>query len=472
MALEIYDIYNAMGLTQENGTQTLINAIRNSSDLKGITQVYDGSVEGLKQFGVALERSTTVQNSFVHALVDRIGKVVVTKAQIKNPLAQFKKGRMDEGRSVEEIFTDLIKAKSFNPEDAQNTLFKRSIPNVRVLFHDNWRKERYDNTIERTTLKQAFTSLQAFEDFIVSTYDAMYNSNEVDEYLWSKALIESYVANAHATFVEVPHVTDAKSASEFVKKTRATATKMQLVQGSRAYNSAGVHTTTPKNRTWIMIDADLDATLDVDVLARAFQMSKTDIEQKKLVVEGFSVTGLEAVMFDEDIFKIYDKEFLMNSVENPKGLYWNTFLHVHQLFSMSKFNNFVAFMSSDIPTITKLNVTPVADYIKLNQAKTLDGFVEFKKGSSKSDVEFTTTITDTNNQTVSGVTAEVVQGNTDSNFTVVVKVSNKALTDQTIQVNVTATEIVGTIEVEGEEELQKQSKTSTALLTVVPEVVA
>ena len=57
-------------------------------------------------------------------------------------------------------------------------------------------------------------------------------------------------------------------------------------------------------------------------------------------------------------------------------------------------------------------------------------------------------------------------------FTVVVKVSNKALTDQTIQVNVTATELVGTIKVEGEEELQKQSKTSTALLTVVPEVVA
>lgn len=472
MALEIYDIYNAMGLTEDNGTQTLINAIRNSSDLKGITQVYDGSVEGLKQFGVALERSTTVQNSFVHALVDRIGKVVVTKAQIKNPLARFKKGRMEQGRSVEEIFTDLIKAKSFNPEDAQNTLFKRSIPNVRVLFHDNWRKELYENTIERTTLHQAFTSIQAFEDFIVSTYDAMYNSNEVDEYLWSKALIESYVANAHATFVSVPHVTDATSASEFVKKTRATATKMQLVQGSRAYNAAGVHTTTPKNRTWIMIDADLDATLDVDVLARAFQMSKTDIEQKKLVVEGFSVTGLEAVMFDEDIFKIYDKEFLMNSVENQKGLYWNTFLHVHQLFSMSKFNNFVAFMSDNIPTITKLNVTPVADYIQLTKTKTLDGFVEFKKGASKSDVEFTTTVTDTNNQPVTGVTATVIQSGTDSNFTVTVNVTNKALTDQTIQVNVTATELVGTIKVEGEEELQKQSKTATTLLTVLPDVVA
>lgn len=129
-------------------------------------------------------------------------------------------------------------------------------------------------------------------------------------------------------------------------------------------------------------------------------------------------------------------------------------------------------MSDNIPTITKLNVTPVADYIQLTKTKTLDGFVEFKKGASKSDVEFTTTVTDTNNQPVTGVTATVIQSGTDSNFTVTVNVTNKALTDQTIQVNVTATELVGTIKVEGEEELQKQSKTATTLLTVLPDVVA
>ena len=152
MALQIYDIYNALGLTAENGTQTLINSIRNSTELNGLTEVYDGSVDGLRDFGVAVNRSTRTQNAFVNELVDRIGLVVVTKAQLKNPLAIFKKGRLDQGRSVEEIFSDLIKAQSFNPEDAQNTLFKRSIPNVRVLFHDNWRKELYPNTIERTTL--------------------------------------------------------------------------------------------------------------------------------------------------------------------------------------------------------------------------------------------------------------------------------------------------------------------------------
>lgn len=463
MALQIYDIYNALGLTAENGTQTLINSIRNSTELNGLTEVYDGSVDGLRDFGVAVNRSTRTQNAFVNELVDRIGLVVVTKAQLKNPLAIFKKGRLDQGRSVEEIFSDLIKAQSFNPEDAQNTLFKRSIPNVRVLFHDNWRKELYPNTIERTTLSQAFTSIQAFEDFIVSTYDAMYNSNQVDEYIWTKALTESYVANGHATYVEVAPVTDALSASNFVKTTRATATKMQLMQGSRKFNASGVHTTTPKNRTWIMIDADLDATLDVDVLARAFQMNKTDIEQHKLVVEGFSVPGLQAVMFDSDIFKIFDKEFLMNSVENPKGLYWNTFLHVHQLFSMSKFNNFVAFMSSNIPTITKLNVTPMAQYIKQGQTKVLDGLVDFKKGKSKADVTFTATVTDANNQAVTGATATVVDGDTASNFTVEVSVTNKALIDQTLQVNVTAKE---------KTETNPQTKTTSAILVVTPDVVS
>ena len=70
-----------------------------------------------------------------------------------------------------------------------------------------------------------------------------------------------------------------------------------------------------------MITADLDATLDVDVLAKAFNMSKSNVENKKIVVESFGVEGLEAVLFDEKIFEINDKVFDMNSIHNPQGRY-------------------------------------------------------------------------------------------------------------------------------------------------------
>ena len=62
-------------------------------------------------------------------------------------------------------------------------------------------------------------------------------------------------------------------------------------------------------------------------------MDKTNVEQQKIVVESFGVPGLEAVMFDSNIFKIYDKVFDMNSIHNPQGRYWNYNLRSPTLFN-------------------------------------------------------------------------------------------------------------------------------------------
>lgn len=460
----IDNVYNALGLTGDNRTQSLINAIRNSTEFKGMTQLYDGSVEGLNQFGIAVNRSQRHQNIFLNELVDRIGKVVITKTTLMNPLKKFKKGQMTTGKSVEEIFNDLLKAQSFNPEDASETLFKRNPPNTKVIFHSNWRKELYTDTIERTTILEAFTSIEKFEEFVTNTYTALYNSNEVDEYLWTKGIIESYVGNGLATYVSVPKVTDADTAREFVKKTRATSTKMTLVQGSRDFNASGVHTTTPKSRLWIMIDADLDAELDVEVLARAFNMNKTDVENQKIVVEGFSNTGLQAVLFDEDILKIYDKEFLTNSVQNEKGLYWNIFLHVHQLYSMGKFHNFVAFMYDNIPPITKLVLSPMAKYGRVNAETTFDGWGQFTEGKTFSDFDVTAELVNDNGDKVTGATATVkVNTKQKDQLTVAVKVTDKKLFDSNITVRLSVTE-------KGVAEgIEPFSRVVNALMVVLPE---
>lgn len=459
----IHDVYNALGLTAENGTQTLINSIRNSTELGGITQLYDGTVEGLRDFGTAVNRTSRHQNIFVNELVDRIGMTIISQVDLQNPLKRFKKGRFENGRMIEEVFADLVKAQSFNPEDASQTVFKRNPPNVRVLFHDNWRKELYPTTIEETTLRQAFTSFEAFENFVTQVYGSLYNSNEVDEYLWTHGMIESYVANGFAHYVQVPNVTDETSAKEFTKKVRAVSSKLTLPQGSRSYNASGVHTRTPKDRVWIMIDADLNATLDVDVLARAFNMTRTQIENQTILVENFALTGLQAVMFDEDVLKIYDKEFRLNSIENPKGLYWNAFLHVHQMFSMGKFQNVVAFMSDSIPLVTKLYVTPLASYVRLNESKVLDGFMELKEGKTAADVAITATITGDNGVAITGATVNA--GTPDGNkVPITVNVTNKDLVDQNLTVNLTVTEKTP------EDEGTPFVRTASAIVIPLPQV--
>ena len=444
--VEIYDVWNALGLTEDNGTQTLINAIRNSTDFQDITQVYDGSVASLQQFGHAVTSTQKRMNVFVNELIDRIGKVVISQADLKNPLKRFKSGTMLHGRSVQEIHADLIKAQSFNPEDAAETVFRRNPPNVRVYYHDTWRKELYKQTIEEDEIRHAFTNEGSFNSFLTGIFNAVYNSNEVDEYLWTKATLENYVAKGFATTVEVVPPSDEASGKEFIKQTRASAKKLTLPQGSRRYNASGVHTRTPKERLWVMITADLDAQLDVDVLAKAFNMEKTIIEQRKIVVESFGVEGLEAVLFDENIFQINDKVFDMNSIHNPQGRYWNYNLHVHQMYSMSKFNNIIAFMSDNIPPIKRLNMTPVSAYAQVDEEKELDVYFEIANNSDVSDFTFDVSVTDDSGSAVavSKVARELVDktGST-SQKTLKLTVKDETLADQNINVTVKMTEMIG-----------------------------
>ena len=438
MAIEITDVYNALGI---EGTDTLINSIRNSTEFKGMTDIYDGSVEGLRDFGVAVNSSDHHQNVFVNALVDRIGKVIVNYVQLRNPLKMFKKGRMPYGRSVEEIYTDLVDAESFDPDDASETIYKRYPPNVKVIFHDNWRKELYPSTIEETTIEEAFTSEGKFEEFVTSIFNAIYNSAEVDEYLWTKALVESYVANGYAKMVEVPEVIDEITGKEYTKAVRKVTTRLTLPQGSRNYNAMGVHTTTPKSRLYVIQKADIESTLSVDVLAYAYQMAKADIEVRTLLVEDFSVKGLEAVILDEKVFKIYDKVFKTKTKQNEKGLYYNVFLHVHQLFSMSKFHNVVAFMIGDIPNIQRVILSPMTTYVKLNKGRKFKGSAEVV--GKLSDYEIKTELVNSGGTKITSTGATISTVEVDDKtgqFTFDVTVKDDKLKSQTLLLNLTVSE--------------------------------
>jgi hypothetical protein len=232
-----------------------------------------------------------LQNEFVVNLIDRIGLVVVKKATLQNPLKKFKKGQMPQGRSIEEIFTDITKAQKYNPEDAETTLYKRVIPNVKTLFHERNRQDVYTQTISDEQLRSAFVSWSAFDNFLSSIINAIYNSAEVDEYESMKLVIDNYFSKGMFTVVNVLPPTDATSASDFVKKARAVARKMSLPNGSRDFNALAVRTRSEMNDLHLIIDADLEAELDVDVLAKAFNMDRTSFLGNVTIIDGFASTG-------------------------------------------------------------------------------------------------------------------------------------------------------------------------------------
>ena len=106
----------------------------------------------------------------------------------------------------------------------------------------------------------------------------------------------------------------------------------------------------------LFMRADITSEVDVEVLARAFNLSSTDLMGRVIIVPDFGdLEGAEnifAVMCDFDYPVIIDKLFTVEDFRNSSNLSTNYYLHVWQTYSTSPLNNAVAFVSNSIPAVS------------------------------------------------------------------------------------------------------------------------
>ena len=112
----------------------------------------------------------------------------------------------------------------------------------------------------------------------------------------------------------------------------------------------------------IIMRADIANTIDVNVLASAFNMSKADFLANRVIVDNFgSATNVLAFLCDKDFFQVYDKLRTTEEFRNPEGLYWNYFYHIWQVVSYSLLVNAIAFVTEPLaltiaPTVTTSSI--------------------------------------------------------------------------------------------------------------------
>lgn len=452
--ITITDIKTTLGIT---ASFDIVNAIRNSSTDLFKQYVPLASMDNVAQIGAGLLINQTVQNEFIQALVDRIGLVVVRAISLQNPLKKFKKGAMPMGRTIEEIFVDITTAKKYNPTDAETTLFKRQIPNVKTLFHERNRQDFYQQTIQDESLKSAFVSWSTFDSFLSGIINSIYNSAEVDEFEYMKLLIDNYYSKDLFSIIPVTHPSDASTATAFIKALRATAQKMTLTSGSRDYNSLNVRTRTDMSDLHLIITADLNAEVDVDVLAKAFNMDRTNFLGNVTVIDNFGTAGtaagstgigtIEAVLVDKDWFMVYDNLLKLETVRNPKGLYWNYFYHVWQTLSVSRFSNAVAFVSGKVPLVTQVIIDPVIVNVPAGTTFQMNGIIRQTDSVART---LTWTVTAATGSTVASGTAIDSTGLLTLGATQTGQLSIKATTTYTDSGATSAPEDDTTVTVTGE----------------------
>lgn len=329
----------------------VLNAIRAAATPDYQNRVPQATRDNLASVGNPILNYAATTNEFLNALVNRIGMVLVRNREMHNPLAILKKGGMPLGFDIEEIAANPAIAETYNAKSTD--LLAQREPDVKAVYHRLNRQDRYTVTIRNAQLKQAFTSFEHFENLVNAIVNSLYSGNYLDEFVLAKNLFASAVNNNKIVTETVQPLSDENACKDFITKVRTAFSSFGFP--SSAFNTwvkenptdTPYITWTPPENIIMIIRADVEAIIDVNVLASAFNMSKTDFMGNVLIVDNFgSAENCLAVMCDKAYTQIYDNLTEMTEFFNASNMTWNYYLHVWQTYSVSPFANALAFVTS------------------------------------------------------------------------------------------------------------------------------
>lgn len=370
--------------TLNASTIDILNVIRQNASYdyqQNVPKV--ATVNDIPKVGEIIYGTPAFANQFINAIVNRIAIVRVQSATFNNPYSILKKGYLEYGETVEDIFVSIAKAVDFNVEKAPKREFQRTIPDVRSAFHAmNWRV-MYPVTIQDEDLRQAFLSIDGVQNLIAKIVDSVYTAAEYDEFLLFKYLLIKAISHGkmYPTSIGV-----GANLSEAAVQFRGTSNLLPFM--SNDYNEAAVRTNTPKDRQVIFMDAMFNAQFDVNVLASAFNMEKADFMGRLFLIDNWTdfdnerfdiiransddieevtteeialLANVKAVILDENWFQVYDNNNKFTEKYVASGLYWNYFYHTWKTVSNSPFANAVVFVTSAADIALPASITVHVD---------------------------------------------------------------------------------------------------------------
>lgn len=372
--------------TLNASTIDILNTIRANASLDYQNSVPEVTkATDIPKVGEVLYGYPALANQFINALVNRIALVRVNSATFNNAYAELKKGYLEFGETVEEVFVGIAKAREFSAEKAEARELKRTLPDVRSAFHTMNYRVQYPITIQDEDLRMAFLSINGVQDLIAKIVDAVYTASEYDEFLLFKYLMIKAIT-AGKMYPIAFDDTDIKNSAKAFR-----GASNQLTFMSTKYNASGVHTTTPREDQYIFMDSTFNAEFDVDVLASAFNMDKAtfigklkliddwttfDSERFDVIMAGSDMiepitanelalmANVKAVLVDAEWFQVYDNANRMTEKYVASGMYWNYFYNVWKTVSSSPFSNAIVFVTNSA------TITPAQSYTVRVDGKT------------------------------------------------------------------------------------------------------
>lgn len=378
----------------------VLNAIRNSASTNytDFIPFAQDNTESIREIGSIIMQYPALQNEFLSALMNRIGRVILTSKLYSNPWAMFKKGMLEYGETIEEIFVDLAKPYQFNPPDTAD-FNTRHIPTVKSAFHTLNYRVKYPVTVSNDQLRMAFLSWAGITDLISKIIESMYTAANYDEFLVMKYMLAKHILAGHLTSISIPPISSA-SMTEVAGVFRGTSNILTFM--SSEYNIAGVKTHTEKSEQFLILNASFSGFLDTEVMASAFNLQYAEFMGHRVLVDSFGsldnsrlavlfdglpeyvpvteeqitlLNDIPAVLIDRNFFMIFDNYQNMTEQYYGDRLEWNYWYHVWKTFSVSPYSNALMF-NEGTQTVTNITVTPTTATVNKGQIVTFTASVE------------------------------------------------------------------------------------------------
>lgn len=380
-----------------NGTtMDIMNVIRANasydyqSQVPEVTQAHE-----IPAVGEVIYGHPALANQYINALVNRIALYRLQSATFNNPYSHLKKGYIEFGETIEDIFVGITKVVDYNPEKTKEREFKRTMPDVHSVFHImNWRV-MYPVTIQDEDLHQAFLTEGGMQDLIGKIVEQVYTAAEYDEFLLFKYLIIKAVAKKKMHIVNLVAGATNERLNYHAEAYRGYSNLLEFMKDK--YNEEGVLTNTPRDRQAIFMDALYNAQFDVQELSAAFHMDKADFMGRLHLIDDFTtfdnsrfdvirencdnleevtaadltaMANVKAILIDEKWFQVYDNNNKFTENYFGSGLYWNYFYHIWKTISYSPFANAVVFIEGAATTM------PATVTVKITEKVTSDNVTQ------------------------------------------------------------------------------------------------
>lgn len=354
----------------------------------------------------------TMKNEFINTLTNKVIKTYFYSKVFNNPLRLLHKGNLEYGYSLEQLFVDMAEKKGFFENfdgggDEIKDLVATKKPSVKQLYIERNFAYKYKVTISDAQLKTAFHTQEGLYDLVERVTSSLISGAYFDEFKDMKAIINAHAqgkflayngatGKAVETDLTSSILPNGKTASLYVvgehttkeAQSKAISEAVRGLTGrlkfpSTKYNSAGVNQWNNPDELIFLTTPELNAQLDVNVLADAFNVSKAELNVRVLDLDELPQTvavgkdevtanntfgyvhqgelGSTAsktanvkvlgVLMDTDFLQAYDTLLETRSFENANNLATNMFLHKQGIMSTCYFGNCI-FLVESIPPVS------------------------------------------------------------------------------------------------------------------------